>query len=223
MKATIYTRFKKAFATFLGLILLGPVILVACTMEPTPLGSPVPTPTATLSSLALANPAAANCLQKGFRDQIRTDASGNQSGVCIFNDGSFCDDWAYLRGECGPGTPTPNPSLQPSPQPTAESTPVPTPMVILTPLGNETLVVDAARLALASRINVQISDVKLSKLESVTWKDSCLELADPTEACTLVSTPGFRITLVAGTASFVFHTDLAGANIRLESNSAGTH
>jgi hypothetical protein len=95
--------------------------------------------------------------------------------------------------------------------------------VILTPLGNETLVIDAARLALANRINVPITDVKLSKLESVNWPDSCLGLADPTEACNLVITPGFKITLQVGTVTFVMHTDLTGENIREESNSLSTH
>jgi putative hemolysin len=192
-------------------------------MEATPLGSPVPTLTSTLSSLALANPAAAFCLQHGYRDEIRTDAAGNQSGVCVFNDNSTCDDWAYLGGKCGPGTPTPDLSHQSSPQPTPDPSPVSTLEVILTPLGNETLVIDAARLALANRINVPITDVKLSKLESVNWPDSCLGLADPTEACNLVITPGFKITLQVGTVTFVMHTDLTGENIREESNSLSTH
>ena len=220
---TIHLHLNKALSVCLGLILLGPIVFSACTMEATPLGSPVPTRSPTLSSLALANPAAAFCLQKGYRDETRTDASGNQSGVCIFNDGSVCDDWAYLRGDCSPGTPTPDPALQPSPQPSPEPSPVPTQVVVLTPLGNETRVVDAARLALANRINVAITDVQLSKLESVNWSDSCLGLADPTEACDLVITPGFKITLLVGTTTFILHTDLSGTNIREESNSQGTH
>jgi putative hemolysin len=192
-------------------------------MEATPLSSPAPTPSPTLSSLALANPAAANCIQKGFRDEIRTDATGSQSGVCVFKDNSTCDDWAYLRGECGPGTPTPDLSHLPSPQPTPDPSPIPTLEVVLTPLGNENLVIDAARLALANRINAPIEAIKLSKLQSINWPDSCLGLADPTEACDLVITPGFKITLLVGSATFVMHTDLTGENIREESNSQGTH
>jgi WD40 repeat protein len=34
---------------------------------------------------------------------MRTDASGGVAGVCIFPDGSECDEWAYFRGECKPG------------------------------------------------------------------------------------------------------------------------
>lgn len=50
----------------------------------------------------LPNPAAAYCEDQGYRVEIRTDADGNQSGFCIFDDGSECDEWAFFRGECGP-------------------------------------------------------------------------------------------------------------------------
>ena len=32
-----------------------------------------------------------------------TDAQGGQSGMCVFPDGSQCDEWAFFRGECQPG------------------------------------------------------------------------------------------------------------------------
>jgi len=51
----------------------------------------------------LPNPAAAYCQEQGHKYEIRTAADGSQSGVCIFADGSECDEWAYYRGECGPG------------------------------------------------------------------------------------------------------------------------
>jgi hypothetical protein len=50
------------------------------------------------------NPASAYCEQHGHRVEIRTAADGNQSGFCIFPDGSECDEWAYFRGECGPAS-----------------------------------------------------------------------------------------------------------------------
>ena len=52
----------------------------------------------------LPNPASAYCEQQGYRSKIVTAAGGSQSGVCVFPDGSECDDWAYYRGECGPAT-----------------------------------------------------------------------------------------------------------------------
>lgn len=50
------------------------------------------------------NPASAYCEEQGFTLQIRTAVDGSQSGVCIFQDGSECDEWAYFRSECGPGS-----------------------------------------------------------------------------------------------------------------------
>ena len=52
---------------------------------------------------ALANPASVYCGENGGTLDIRSDAAGNQSGVCVFADGSECEEWAYFRGECAPG------------------------------------------------------------------------------------------------------------------------
>lgn len=46
------------------------------------------------------NPASVYCEQNGYELEIRTADDGSQSGVCIFPDGSTCDEWAYFRGEC---------------------------------------------------------------------------------------------------------------------------
>jgi uncharacterized protein len=47
------------------------------------------------------NPASLYCEQNGNSLEIRTAEDGSQSGVCVFPDGSTCDEWAYFRGECG--------------------------------------------------------------------------------------------------------------------------
>jgi putative hemolysin len=58
----------------------------------------------------LSNPASVYCEEQGNTLEIVTAADGSQSGVCIFPDGSSCDEWAYLRGECGPEeSPRPEP------------------------------------------------------------------------------------------------------------------
>ena len=54
------------------------------------------------------NPASVFCEENGGKLEIRTDESGAQSGICVFDDGSECDEWAFYRGECKPGD-----SLQP--------------------------------------------------------------------------------------------------------------
>ena len=50
----------------------------------------------------IANPASAFCIERGFKLEIRTGQDGGQHGVCVFPDGSECDEWAFFRGECGP-------------------------------------------------------------------------------------------------------------------------
>ena len=52
----------------------------------------------------LANPASVYCQEQGGTVEIRTDAEGGQYGVCIFDDGSECEEWAFFRGECEPAT-----------------------------------------------------------------------------------------------------------------------
>jgi putative hemolysin len=53
----------------------------------------------------LANPASMHCMnESGNSWQTREDASGGQYGVCIFSDGSWCEEWAYYRGQCERGT-----------------------------------------------------------------------------------------------------------------------
>lgn len=50
----------------------------------------------------LANPASVFCEEQGGTLEIRTDEAG-QYGVCVFDDGSECEEWAYYRGECARG------------------------------------------------------------------------------------------------------------------------
>ena len=62
------------------------------------------------------NPASVYCKQNGNTLEIHTAADGSQSGVCVFPDGSTCDEWAYYRGECGPHKNLPRPLRQPQKQ-----------------------------------------------------------------------------------------------------------
>jgi hypothetical protein len=66
------------------------------------------------------NPASVYCEEQGNRLEIRTAADGSQTGVCIFPDGSECDEWAYFRKECEPATQSgtsANPTAIPSAMP----------------------------------------------------------------------------------------------------------
>ncbi len=85
-------------------LLAGVLVVAACGGKATPTNfqSPVSTPGA-----GLPNPASVFCVDKGGQLEIRTAADGSQTGYCIFADGSECDEWAYYRGQCAPGTPKP--------------------------------------------------------------------------------------------------------------------
>jgi putative hemolysin len=68
--------------------------------------SPIETPpsggeaTSTSEPGGLPNPASKYCVDQGYELEIRTDEAGNQYGVCIFPDGSECEEWEFFRGEC---------------------------------------------------------------------------------------------------------------------------
>jgi Putative hemolysin len=74
--------------------------LTACTVSQT---QAAPEPVATdIPQAGMPNPASVYCEQNGNRLEIRTAVDGSQYGICVFPDGSTCDEWAYYRGECGP-------------------------------------------------------------------------------------------------------------------------
>ena len=69
-----------------------------------------PVPISPTSQANIPNPASINCEQQGNKLEIVTAADGSQKGLCIFPDGSSCDEWAYFRGECGPTGQSDSPS-----------------------------------------------------------------------------------------------------------------
>lgn len=66
------------------------------------------------------NPASVYCEQNGNKLEIVTAVDGSQSGVCVFPEGSTCDEWAYFRGECGMKTQE-NPKLNQTTEPTSNA------------------------------------------------------------------------------------------------------
>jgi putative hemolysin len=51
---------------------------------------------------SIANPASENCVAQGGTLEIR-QGEGGEVGYCVFADGSECEEWALMRGECKPG------------------------------------------------------------------------------------------------------------------------
>jgi putative hemolysin len=83
--------------------------LAACTVVQIQPSLPVATEAPVVN---MPNPASVFCEQNGNTLEIQTSADGSQSGICIFPDGSTCDEWAYYKGECGP-------ALKPTSEPAA--------------------------------------------------------------------------------------------------------
>ena len=77
-------------------ILMGMPLIASC--SPSQVS---PTPEANLP-----NPASVFCEEQGGKLELRQDASGGVAGVCVFPDGSECEEWAYYRGECAPAPTT---------------------------------------------------------------------------------------------------------------------
>lgn len=87
---------KSMNRTLFALVLLL-FVIAACGPTPTAI------PAEATSQVGVANPASVYCVENHGRLEIRTGADGGQIGICVFDDGSECEEWAYFRGECQPG------------------------------------------------------------------------------------------------------------------------
>jgi len=102
----------------ISILMMMLMAMTACTT----LQVQVPQPAATdMPQVNMPNPASVYCEQNGNRLEIQTASDGSQNGVCVFPDGSTCDEWAYYRGECGLAA-----QEDPMPAMTVEATAIPT-------------------------------------------------------------------------------------------------
>jgi len=112
--------FKKYLLAFLFFCVLGLVLFVVRGSEDTWLcvngawvkhgnpSTPMPTtgcvpPVNTNNNTGLANPASQFCLDHDGQLTVEYDATGGESGLCVFTNGDKCDEWQYFRSECQPG------------------------------------------------------------------------------------------------------------------------
>jgi putative hemolysin len=91
-----------------------PLLMSACNaLQPQPAQTPGQTGELALTEAPqanLPNPASVYCKEQGNKLEIRDSADGSQNGVCMFPNGSECDEWAYFRGECTPSEPATQPA-----------------------------------------------------------------------------------------------------------------
>ncbi len=113
---------KGKLLTLGGALALALLVFAGCGEgSAAPAGAATATPAGTTGQpttpqASMPNPASVYCEQQGGRVEIRTAADGSQYGVCIFPDGSECDEWKFFRGECTPKGWTPQPTAAPSGQ-----------------------------------------------------------------------------------------------------------
>jgi putative hemolysin len=55
-----------------------------------------------IKELSMENPASAKCIRDGGELLIIPSKEGKY-GVCLFSDGSVCEEWKYFRGRCSRG------------------------------------------------------------------------------------------------------------------------
>ena len=70
---------------------LGTVLLAGCNKTNTPVENP------SEENVGIANPASVYC-----EDQWGTLVLEEGSWICMFEDGSYCEEWSYFRNECQP-------------------------------------------------------------------------------------------------------------------------
>jgi len=86
------SSFRAGSALMRGSLVLFLVSLAACTNASSP-----------EKGMKLANPASVHCGEVG--GELRIERLGNQGeiGICWFEDGRQCEEWALFRGECPVG------------------------------------------------------------------------------------------------------------------------
>ncbi len=84
----------------------------------------------------------------------------------------------------------------------------------LTP-GDSSSAVEAAVRMLADRLNVSRAAIEVVKIESMQWRNSCLDCGGPEESCLMVITPGYRVVLRSDGELYEVHTDESGDHARI--------
>jgi len=91
----------------------------------------------------------------------------------------------------------------------------PTPSTTYTPASNPSSAARqnafrAASSQLSHDVNAPTDTIAGVSQDEMTWRDSCLGCPKTGESCTQVMTPGYRVVLRIGDATYEYHTDLGG-------------
>jgi len=73
-----------------------------------------------------------------------------------------------------------------------------------------------ARIALATKLNVQARSIIIVEAEETEWSDSCLGLGGPAESCLAAMTPGYDVLLSYEGVDYNYRTNADGSSVREE-------
>lgn len=76
--------------------------------------------------------------------------------------------------------------------------------------------VQAAKDALAERLDVDVSTIVVLEAIETDWSDSCLGLGGPAESCLAAITPGYNVLLVQGGVEYRYRTNEDGTSVRID-------
>jgi uncharacterized protein len=96
-------RTKSVGAVIIWILLL----LTACSALPVGSHDGGEQATGAPANANMPNPASVHCKEQGGKLDMREGEDGGQIGICVFEDGSECEEWAFFRGECQIGLPNP--------------------------------------------------------------------------------------------------------------------
>ncbi|NJO77850.1 MAG: hypothetical protein HC827_04525 [Cyanobacteria bacterium RM1_2_2] len=75
-------------------------------------------------------------------------------------------------------------------------------------------IIEEVKRVLAAKTEISVAEIALKAAIPTEWNNACLGMPNPEEICAQVITPGYRIVLSTATATYTFHTDQTGANLR---------
>ncbi len=94
---------RKSIFIILSLCVIAASLITGCTQQATPAQTQANTPaietTTAPTSSGIANPASVNCGNLGGITEIKKNADGSEYGMCIFANGTTCEEWALFRNE----------------------------------------------------------------------------------------------------------------------------
>lgn len=169
-------------------------------------------------SAEIANPASVYCEENGGTLQIETADDGSQAWICMFDDGSYCEEWSYQRWECQPGEIMYN---------TISDEEIPEPTVTSGIYSEEDLA--AAEAAIMNVIDneweVKVESVELAYAGDEVWASNleyCQSLNPEVQECAIF-TSSFHIPEqdVQMAGAFELNTDISGWSWTLGKNAAG--